>query len=576
MRRPLLATDVVRFVGEPVAVVVAEDRYVAVDAADLVVVDYEPLTPVVDPESAATDTVVARSPRLGTNSALRLASPQRADFSGCEVVVELRVVNQRMTAAPIEPRSGVGLLDRGRPVGALLGLPGRAPGARRPRRDLRPAAGRDPGRGPGRRRRLRRQVPLPRPRSCCSDGCRRRSAVPVRWTETRTENMVGHAPRSRPAAARHDRRHPRRSHHRLPARRRCRTPAPTRSWARSCPCMTQRMLTRRLRRRQRRASRRCRSVTTTTPTTAYRGAGRPEAAAGHRAGRSTSSRPRSAWTRPRCAGATCVPTLPEATRPASARLRRGRLRRGAATGSSSRRLRRAARRAGRPPGRRATRCRWASACRPTSRSRRRWHPRSTARSSCSTDGRMRVTTGATPYGQGHETTWAMIVADRLGVAMDDVEIVHGDTDLVPVGGLTGRLALGAAGRRRGGRRVAEADRRGPSARWPSCSRPPSTTSCSTTRAGASTWPARRPVGRTGPTLAATRPPAPRPACRTSSRVVADVPVRRPRRRGRGRHRDREGRPAPPRRRRRRRARCSTRCWPTARSTAGSHRASPRR
>jgi carbon-monoxide dehydrogenase large subunit len=52
------------------------------------------------------------------------------------------------------------------------------------------------------------------------------------------------------------------------------------------------------------------------------------------------------------------------------------------------------------------------------------------------DGRIRVTTGATPFGQGHETVWAMIVADQTGVSMDDVELVKGDTDLVPVGGLT--------------------------------------------------------------------------------------------------------------------------------------------
>ena len=50
--RPALAHDKVRFVGEPVAVVVATDRYAARDAADLIEVDYEPLTPVVNPEKA--------------------------------------------------------------------------------------------------------------------------------------------------------------------------------------------------------------------------------------------------------------------------------------------------------------------------------------------------------------------------------------------------------------------------------------------------------------------------------------------------------------------------------------------
>ena len=52
------------------------------------------------------------------------------------------------------------------------------------------------------------------------------------------------------------------------------------------------------------------------------------------------------------------------------------------------------------------------------------------------DGRMRVLTGATPYGQGHVTTWKMIIADRLGVPMEAVDVVHGDTDQVPSGGLT--------------------------------------------------------------------------------------------------------------------------------------------
>src|SRR5262249_116627 len=51
LRHPL-ATKKVRFVGEPVAAVVAEDKYVARDAADLIEIDYEPLPVVVDPEKA--------------------------------------------------------------------------------------------------------------------------------------------------------------------------------------------------------------------------------------------------------------------------------------------------------------------------------------------------------------------------------------------------------------------------------------------------------------------------------------------------------------------------------------------
>jgi carbon-monoxide dehydrogenase large subunit len=53
-----------------------------------------------------------------------------------------------------------------------------------------------------------------------------------------------------------------------------------------------------------------------------------------------------------------------------------------------------------------------------------------------TDGRIRVVSGSTPYGQGHETTWAMIVSDRTGVPMELIDVVHGDTDQVARGGLT--------------------------------------------------------------------------------------------------------------------------------------------
>jgi carbon-monoxide dehydrogenase large subunit len=53
------------------------------------------------------------------------------------------------------------------------------------------------------------------------------------------------------------------------------------------------------------------------------------------------------------------------------------------------------------------------------------------------DGDARVVTGSTPYGQGHVTAWAMVVADRTGIPMDRIEVVHGDTDQVPASGITG-------------------------------------------------------------------------------------------------------------------------------------------
>ncbi len=48
-------------------------------------------------------------------------------------------------------------------------------------------------------------------------------------------------------------------------------------------------------------------------------------------------------------------------------------------------------------------------------------------------GTVQVVTGASPHGQGHETTWAMLVADKLGVGTDDVEVLHSDTAISPLG-----------------------------------------------------------------------------------------------------------------------------------------------
>jgi len=48
-------------------------------------------------------------------------------------------------------------------------------------------------------------------------------------------------------------------------------------------------------------------------------------------------------------------------------------------------------------------------------------------------GKVEVVSGATPHGQGHETCWSMIVAERLGVSPDDVEVLHSDTAISPHG-----------------------------------------------------------------------------------------------------------------------------------------------
>jgi carbon-monoxide dehydrogenase large subunit len=99
--RPPLATDRVRFVGEPVVVVVGETKAAAVDAVELVEIDYEPLPAVVDPEAALEPDSEPQFPELGTN----LAAGIRSDtdpLADAEVVVRARMVNQRLAVMPME------------------------------------------------------------------------------------------------------------------------------------------------------------------------------------------------------------------------------------------------------------------------------------------------------------------------------------------------------------------------------------------------------------------------------------------------------------------------------------------
>jgi carbon-monoxide dehydrogenase large subunit len=108
--RQLLAVGKVRYVGEPVAAVVAEDRYIARDAADLIEIDYEPLPAVVDPEKA----MDPRSPRLyeefsdniGYTFGFETGNTDEA-FKNADVIVKERFVNQRLAPVAMEPRGVV-------------------------------------------------------------------------------------------------------------------------------------------------------------------------------------------------------------------------------------------------------------------------------------------------------------------------------------------------------------------------------------------------------------------------------------------------------------------------------------
>ncbi|HWE15028.1 MAG TPA: xanthine dehydrogenase family protein molybdopterin-binding subunit [Solirubrobacteraceae bacterium] len=101
-----LAKDAVKHVGDPVAVVLGDDRYAVMDAVEDVVVEYEPLPVVVDPEAAAAGAPFVHE-QFGTNKVHEWSlggGDVEAGFAEADVVVERRVVNHRIAGAPIEAR----------------------------------------------------------------------------------------------------------------------------------------------------------------------------------------------------------------------------------------------------------------------------------------------------------------------------------------------------------------------------------------------------------------------------------------------------------------------------------------
>jgi carbon-monoxide dehydrogenase large subunit len=117
-KRGPLATDKVRYVGDPVAVVLAETRYAVRDAVALVEVDYEPLPAIVDPEKALEPGAPLLFEEFGTNlghTQTKTAGDVDGAFKAADKVVKIRVVNQRVIPAPMETRGAIAIW---RPDGA--------------------------------------------------------------------------------------------------------------------------------------------------------------------------------------------------------------------------------------------------------------------------------------------------------------------------------------------------------------------------------------------------------------------------------------------------------------------------
>lgn len=110
MARPWLADGVTRFVGEPIAAVVTEELSQGIDACELIEVEYRALPSVIDPREAVSDQTLL-FPEAGTNVVSDTGELRDDFFDDCEVVVSLDVYSQRLAPSPIEPRGALAQWD---------------------------------------------------------------------------------------------------------------------------------------------------------------------------------------------------------------------------------------------------------------------------------------------------------------------------------------------------------------------------------------------------------------------------------------------------------------------------------
>ena len=113
--QPLLAVDIVRYVGEPVAVVVATSRHVAEDACGLIDIAYESLPVVVDPARALAEDALANEtlPDNIIHRGGRLVGDVDGAFAAAALVVSGRYTSERCAASPMETRGCVAEYDHG-------------------------------------------------------------------------------------------------------------------------------------------------------------------------------------------------------------------------------------------------------------------------------------------------------------------------------------------------------------------------------------------------------------------------------------------------------------------------------
>ncbi|MBO0805844.1 MAG: xanthine dehydrogenase family protein molybdopterin-binding subunit [Nocardiopsaceae bacterium] len=450
MARPMLATDTVRFVGEPVAVVVTTEPYQGEDAVELVDVDYEPLPAVVAPSDALAAGDGFLFPEAGTNVVVRFGDEAKLDpglFEGCEVVASETIVNQRVAPAPMESRAAAAAWDADGKLTAWIpnqgaqGTKGALAGLLGLDQDKLRVITPDVGGAFGAKFGVD-------PEHGVTCWVAKRLGRPARWTETRTENLLamthGRAQRQKitiggtrdgnvlayrleilaDAGA-----YPTMGSF-LPSLTILMTPGPYDIPRAEAVATT--------------------VVTNTTPTGAYRGAGRPEATAA--VDRAMDLFAAAAGVDP--AEVRRKNLLPKFTEPHEtafgARYDSGdyvaALEKAlAAADYDGLRAEQTRRRASGDPVQLGIGL--SSYVEITGAGAEAGGPNENSTVEVHPDGTATILTGTSPHGQGHQTAWAMLASEELGIPVEAITVKWGDTDLVPKGGGTGgsrSLQLGGA------------------------------------------------------------------------------------------------------------------------------------
>jgi aerobic carbon-monoxide dehydrogenase large subunit len=452
--KTLLASDRVRYVGEPIAAVVAETREQAVDAADAVLVDYDQLDVLVDPEAALAATTLlydgAGSNVVFDTTALGMPDITGDDFfADCEVTVSGRFVNQRVAPCPLEVRGSAaawvdGRLQQWVSTQHAQGIKDPIVAANGVEADVVRILTPDVGGGFGAKISTY-------PEEMVLGPIAKRLDRPVRWQETRSESMMalGHGRAqvqnvtiggSRDGTVTHYRLHVIQDSGAFCDMGAILAPFMTRPMSSGVYAIP---------------NIECRTtsvVTNTTPTTAYRGAGRPEATAAIERAMDMFAAEigmdPAAVRRKNLIAEFAEPHTTTIGQTYDVGNYAGALDKVLeAAGYDALRAEQARRRESGDPVQLgigvSTYVEITGGVPPMGEA---------AKIEIQDDGRAVIYTGTSPHGQGHDTSWSMIASEQTGIPLDRIELVWGDTDLVPAGGGT----MGSRSLQQGGAAVDKA------------------------------------------------------------------------------------------------------------------------